>query len=90
LLTEAGGAPNSVDGFIMAAVWFTRGEIATGQALALHNLASNGLITRTGTGTVTARSVAAGTGITVSNGDGVSGNPTVGLTGQALAVDLQN
>jgi hypothetical protein len=49
-----------------------------GQALALHNLATNGLIARTGSGTVVGRTLTAGTGITVTNGDGVSGNPTVG------------
>jgi hypothetical protein len=52
----------------------------TGQALALHNLATNGLIARTGAGTVTARTITAGTGISVSNGDGVAGNPTIAST----------
>lgn len=53
----------------------------TGQALALHNLATNGLIARTGSGTVSARTLtASGNGISVSNGDGVSGNPTVSLS----------
>ncbi|MDD2964015.1 MAG: tail fiber protein [Bacteroidales bacterium] len=53
----------------------------TGQALALHNLANNGLIARTGSGTVSARTLtASGNGISVSNGDGVSGNPTVSLS----------
>lgn len=53
----------------------------TGQALALHNLATNGFFVRTGSGTVTARSIAtSGSGIAVSNGDGVAGNPTVSLT----------
>lgn len=53
----------------------------TGQALALHNMATNGLFARTGAGTVAARSVAtSGSGISVSNGDGVSGNPTLTLT----------
>jgi hypothetical protein len=51
----------------------------TGQALALHTLGTNGVIARTGAGTVAARSIAAGTGITVTNGDGVAGNPTVSL-----------
>ena len=52
----------------------------TGQALALHNLATNGLIIRTGSGTVTARTIAGTTDqITVTNGDGVSGNPTISL-----------
>jgi hypothetical protein len=51
----------------------------TGQALALHSLGTNGMIVRTGAGTVAARAITGGTGITVSNGDGVSGNPTVAL-----------
>jgi hypothetical protein len=58
----------------------------TGQALALHNLATNGLVTRTGAGTVAGRTLTAGTGIAVTNGDGVSGNPSTALTGQALAL----
>jgi hypothetical protein len=51
----------------------------SGQALALHNLGANGLIARTASGTVAARTITAGAGITVTNGDGVSGNPTVGI-----------
>lgn len=57
----------------------------TGQALALHNLATNGLIARTGAGTVAGRTLTAGTGITVTNGDGVSGNPTVALTSNTIS-----
>jgi hypothetical protein len=53
----------------------------TGQASALHNLASNGLIARTGTGTVAARTLTAGSGISITNGDGVSGNPVITATG---------
>jgi hypothetical protein len=51
----------------------------TGQALALHNLATDGLIARTGAATVAGRTLTAGTNITVTNGNGVSGNPTVAL-----------
>lgn len=52
----------------------------TGQALALHNLATNGLIARTAAGTVASRSVAGTTNrITITNGDGVSGNPTIDI-----------
>jgi hypothetical protein len=52
-----------------------------GQALAVHNLATNGLIARTGAGAVAARSIAtSGTGISVSNGDAVAGNPTLSLS----------
>jgi hypothetical protein len=52
----------------------------TGQALALHQLASNGIIARTGTGTVAARSVT-GTAnrIAVTNGNGVTSDPTVDI-----------
>jgi hypothetical protein len=50
----------------------------TGQALALHNLGTNGLIARTGSGTVAGR-ILTGTAnqISVSDGDGVSGNPII-------------
>jgi len=44
---------------------------------ALEGLVSTGLAARTGTDTWAQRSIAAGTGLSVSNGNGVSGNPTV-------------
>jgi hypothetical protein len=47
---------------------------------AIAGLSSSGIIARTGAGTAAARTVTAGTGITVTNGDGVSGNPTVAAT----------
>ena len=50
------------------------------QLTALSSLATNGLIARTGSGSVTSRSITAGTSITVTNGDGVSGNPTITLS----------
>jgi hypothetical protein len=58
----------------------------TGQALAFHNLGSNGVVVRTSAGVVAARSIGATSGVTVTNGDGVAGNPTLTLTGQALAL----
>jgi hypothetical protein len=48
---------------------------------AVAGLATTGILSRTGTGAVSTRSVAAGTGISVTNGDGVSGNPTIANTG---------
>jgi hypothetical protein len=66
------------------------GQISlAGQALAFHQLASNGIVTRTAANTVQARQILAGNGISgiaVGNGDGVSGSPSVALSGQALAV----
>jgi hypothetical protein len=69
----------------------TTGTIGlTGQALALHNLATNGIIARTGAGTVAARTITASTGISVTNGNGVSGNPTITNTAPHQATNLGN
>ena len=59
----------------------------TGQALALHNLATNGLVARTAAATVAARSIAvSGTGIAVANGDAIAGNPTISLSAALASV----
>ena len=42
-------------------------------------LSTQGFIVRTGVNTYITRSLAADTGVTISNTDGVSGNPTVGI-----------
>ena len=44
---------------------------------ALAGVSSTGILARTGSGTASARTITAGTGVTVTNGDGVSGNPTI-------------
>lgn len=54
---------------------------------AVAGLASTGLVTRTGTGTATTRTLTAGTGMTVTNGDGVSGNPTVAITNSGVTAN---
>lgn len=49
--------------------------------------ASNGIIVKTGSASVTNRSVAvSGDGLAISNGNGIAGNPTISLTGIALAM----
>lgn len=52
-----------------------------GQALALHNLAVNGIIARTGSGAVAARTIAStSSSLVVTNGDGVVGSPSFALS----------
>jgi hypothetical protein len=48
----------------------------TGQALSLHNLATNGFIYRSGS-VIGTRTITAGTGISISNGAGFTGNPII-------------
>jgi hypothetical protein len=56
-----------------------------GTSASLEN-ASTGIIVKSGVNTVVNRLIAAGTtGLSVSNGNGISGNPTLSLTGLALS-----
>lgn len=67
----ASGGPITTSGAITLAL--------ANDLAAVEGLSTNGLAARTASDTWTARSVAAGTGISVTNGDGVAGNPTVAL-----------
>lgn len=49
------------------------------QLTALTSLATNGIIVKSGTGSAVTRSIAAGNSITITNADGILGNPTIAL-----------
>lgn len=52
--------------------------ISNQQLASLGNLSTSGIVARTAADTITARSIAvSGTGLSVTNADGISGNPTV-------------
>lgn len=54
-------------------------QAADADLTALAALASTGILARTAADTYSLRTIAAGTGISMANGDGVSGNPTVAV-----------
>lgn len=51
---------------------------------AIAAITSTGLLARTGSGSASTRTLTAGTGITITNGDGVSGNPTIAVDSGGL------
>lgn len=51
---------------------------------ALAGLTTNGMIARTGAGTVATRTITGGTGLSVTNGNGVSGDPTIALANTSV------
>lgn len=56
---------------------------------AVAGLSTTGLVARTGSGTAAARTITGSSSITVTNGDGVSGNPTLAVpTGGIGATEL--
>ena len=56
-------------------------------ALANLNALGTGIVAKTGVSTLANRTITAGTvGLSLTNGDGVSGNPTVSLTGAPLTL----
>jgi len=84
-LSVIGGAVDDVQEAINALDTAVAAKQASDSDLtALANNSTNGLWARTGSGTGSARTVTAGTGISVTNGDGVSGNPTIAASSNAL------
>jgi hypothetical protein len=79
VFTQFGG-PGTYVGGTGIDVTGTTISLATGNTLSLYNLATNGIVARTASNTVTARTIIGTAGnILVTDGDGVAGNPTLDL-----------
>lgn len=77
-LTKTG---NTISAVVGTGITTTGGIGLTGQALSLHNLNTTGFIGRTSGGSIVSRSITiSGNGLSISNGDGSSGNPVLSLT----------
>jgi len=75
-ITTGLGLGNSDSGAQGAYQVFLNGSSASLESV------GNGMLAKSGTNTISARTITAGTsGLSVSNGDGVSGNPTISTTG---------
>lgn len=68
----------SVTSDIQTQIDAKQGSDSTLTALASYN--TNGLFTQTAADTFTGRTITGGTGVDITNGDGVSGNPTVAIS----------
>lgn len=68
----------------------TNVEAWSAQLDALAAFSSTGMMARTAANTFAARTITAGVGIAVTNGTGVSGNPTIASSGGLILVQSQN
>ena len=93
LLVRSGAgtaAARTITAAVGSSVTITNGDGVSGNPTinistaleAIAGLATNGLITRTASGTAAARTITAavGSSVTITNGDGVSGNPTINVS----------
>lgn len=70
--------------------WLPFGDGGSGGSGGMGDPGANGIMVRTALNTAIARTITPGTGISVTNGDGVSGNPTVAADTAVLLTRARN
>lgn len=76
---NVGGKPSTLDGY-----GITDAQALSADLSALAGLSTIGILTRTASGGAITRLIANGTGISISNGNGVAGNPTISIANTAV------
>ncbi len=85
LLGRGDGGAGDVQELTLGTGLSMSGTTLNASAAGLTDPGVNGIVVRTALNTTTARTLTAGTNVTVSNGDGVSGNPTVNVPDASTA-----
>jgi len=79
---QVSGKPSTLAGY-----GITDAQPVDAELSAIAEIAATGFIARTAAGAAAARTIINGTGIAVANGNGISGNPTIGLANTAVVAD---
>jgi hypothetical protein len=85
-LTVSGDVSGTVSGINGSANMSVSLSLPTGNLTALRDFSTTGLISRTGSNTFASRTFGvSGTGLTISNADGILGNPTITISTDVAA-----
>lgn len=79
VVTALGNAADTANGFITGSGAAGAYQPLNANLTGLSGVSTTGVLTRTGAGAISARTIAGTSPVSVSNGDGVAGNPTISV-----------